>query len=41
MSARRERRPAPGAEADIAYRARVLADNGVAAVFDDLHHDVR
>lgn len=28
-------------EADIAYRARVLADNGVAAVFDDLHHDVR
>ena len=28
-------------EADIAYRARVLADGGVAAVFDDLHHDVR
>jgi hypothetical protein len=28
-------------ESDIAYRARVLADGGVAAVFDDLHHDVR
>ena len=28
-------------EADIAYRARVLADSGVAAVFDDLHQDVR
>ncbi|WP_194916070.1 ArsR/SmtB family transcription factor [Catenulispora rubra] len=28
-------------EADIAYRARVLADGGAAAVFDDLHHDVR
>ncbi|NUP50778.1 MAG: winged helix-turn-helix transcriptional regulator [Catenulispora sp.] len=28
-------------EADIAYRARVLADFGVAAVFDDLHPEVR
>jgi hypothetical protein len=28
-------------EADIAYRARVLADGGAAAVFDDLHHAVR
>jgi hypothetical protein len=28
-------------EADIAYRARVLADAGVAAVFDDLHPAVR
>lgn len=28
-------------EADIAYRARVLADSGVAAVFDDLHPEVR
>ncbi|GAA2019802.1 DUF5937 family protein [Catenulispora yoronensis] len=28
-------------EADIAYRSRVLADSGVAAVFDDLHPEVR